>query len=231
MTQDEKLTAVRDFIKMCNEMTADEIIEAARIQGMLVDLQAAGRTLVALSGWLDFPAQHSPEAPRDKVKALAQRTRKNLAHIERAQKLGLDVHQVTQLVLSVLGMVVFPYEDKAFEDRVQLRTLDSHMRTKWKIEEFKENLKVAKTRKQQKPLLPTETWDQLLKHLRNAIAHYRISFDGLDPNSHDYEKVIIRFEDQINDDKETKPYWKAAVSASNLRDFCFQVFDLVQNAE
>jgi len=44
---------------------------------------------------------------RNHALTFAQRTRENLLHIERAAKAGDDVHVVTQLAISLLGLVVF----------------------------------------------------------------------------------------------------------------------------
>ena len=48
-------------------------------------------------------------SPRGTSEGFAQRTRKNLLYIEEASRSGADVHAVTQIVNSLLGLVVFPW--------------------------------------------------------------------------------------------------------------------------
>jgi len=48
--------------------------------------------------------------PRNDAVGLAERTRKNLVYIETAFVAGADVHVITQVVNSLLGLVVFPWE-------------------------------------------------------------------------------------------------------------------------
>ena len=51
---------------------------------------------------------------RNNPSGFAERTRKNLELIERAYSVGADVHVVTQLMLSLLGIIVFPWEHDSF---------------------------------------------------------------------------------------------------------------------
>src|SRR5579871_4104882 len=52
----------------------------------------------------------SPLISRQLSSGLAQRTLKNLEFMEEAHALGRDVHIVTQMVNSLLGLLVFPVE-------------------------------------------------------------------------------------------------------------------------
>lgn len=46
-------------------------------------------------------------ASRSEALGFGQRARANLRHIEEARRCGSDVHEVTQIGLSLLGLVVF----------------------------------------------------------------------------------------------------------------------------
>ena len=48
---------------------------------------------------------------RNTVWGFSARTLKNLAYLDAARDEGADVHVVTQLVTSLLGLIVFPYQE------------------------------------------------------------------------------------------------------------------------
>ncbi len=52
---------------------------------------------------------------RNKTEIFAGRVLKNLRYIMGQRKNGADVHEVTQLAVSLLGLVVFPWEKGALE--------------------------------------------------------------------------------------------------------------------
>lgn len=54
-------------------------------------------------------------ASRNDALEFARRTQKNLNHIEVAFNSGEDVHLVTQLANSFLGLIVFPWERNLVE--------------------------------------------------------------------------------------------------------------------
>ena len=132
-------------------------------------------------------------ASRNKVLGFAQRTRKNLECIEKSREHGADVHLITQLTLSLLGLVVFPCEDKAFAEaakNISLNLMEKEGWPKWRITEAPENIKSPKERER---CLPTRTLDHLLHRLRNAIAHHHVEFLSENRN---YEEAELKFADQ-----------------------------------
>jgi hypothetical protein len=48
---------------------------------------------------------------RNAVSGFSERVRKNLLYLNLAKKSGADVHVVTQLITSLLGLIVYPYEE------------------------------------------------------------------------------------------------------------------------
>ena len=48
---------------------------------------------------------------RSTIKGFSQRVRKNSDFISRSCEAGEDVHVVTQFVVSLLGLIVFPYAE------------------------------------------------------------------------------------------------------------------------
>lgn len=165
-------------------------------------------------------------AQRKTIPGFIQRTRNNLSVIRsQPEKIA---HPVTQLVCSMLGLVVFPWEGSKkgraestdpvstychkFADFAEF-SLDKLEEAGWPhwsvmLDQPPQN---AKTRKNWKE---TTTLGTLVSHLRNALSHYRIDFSC---DSSDLSKVFITFDDRPF--KEKEPNWRATMRADNLLIF------------
>jgi hypothetical protein len=151
---------------------------------------------------------------RNEALEFARRARKNLAFIEKAagDKPDSGVHVVTQLTLSLLGIIVFPKEN-LFLDQVEtmkLSTLEADGWPMWVIARDDDKA-------------PTLTLGQILKHLRNAVAHGRISYTSDSPL---IENVSLLVEDKRRRE-DSEPYWRAEIKAEHLRSFCDRFFTLI----
>jgi len=137
----------------------------------------------------------------------AKRARKNLRHIEQASAGGADVHVITQIVTSVLGMVVFPWE-KYLVRQLRKRRLDDLYALGWP--RWRISIGYA------------NTLSDLTLKLRNATAHgrYQFSSDDRDP-----EKVELIVEDAY----EGEVNWRARISSAGLKDFCYRFLDLIED--
>jgi HEPN family protein len=92
----------------------------------------------------------------------AERTRVNLEFIEESKAEGCDVHVVTQLANSLLGLVVFVWE-KEFVDHMQDLELEKLVHEGWpRIEVTKDEDKIK-----------TRTLYDFVRRLRNGVAHCR----------------------------------------------------------
>lgn len=146
---------------------------------------------------------------RNEVLGFAARTRTNLKCIESAFDDGADVHVVTQLALSLLGLIVFPWE-KNFAQKVTSLSLDCLVNQGWPQWEIS--------------IGACDTLGRLIKHLRNAVAHGRVRFSS---DSRNIEEVAIDFADC--NPGEDRPNWRARIQAKDLRDFCLRFIDLLEN--
>jgi hypothetical protein len=144
---------------------------------------------------------------RNQPLGFAERTRKNLVALEAAAIEGKDVHLVTQVATSLLGLVAYLQEKKvsAAVERHTLEELATLGWPKWNIS-----------------LGTCTTLGELAKHLRNSIAHGRLSFSS---ESRVLAEVAVEFEDCKWD--ATKPYWRASLRGDQLRDFCMRFITLV----
>jgi len=92
----------------------------------------------------------------------ARRTRANLEFIENSRKLGEEVFEVTQLANSLLGLLVFPREH--YMGSIPDTPLPELVEQGWP--------EVRITHGQ----LPENTLKELMRMLRNSIAHCNVEF-------------------------------------------------------
>jgi hypothetical protein len=116
---------------------------------------------------------------RSTIKGFSQRVRKNSDFISRSCEAGEDVHVVTQFVVSLLGLIVFPYAEltrtKVFPACTMKFLYEEHGWPHFEVVRGP----------------PIETLDELIRHLRNAISHYFISFEP--PNERTLTHITITF--------------------------------------
>ncbi len=151
----------------------------------------------------------------------AKRTLKNLEFIANARSgpvRNTDVHVVTQIVNSMLGLIVFPHESQFGTQTelifkkvgcLRLDNLDSNLQ-KWNVQENTYNEKC-------------EVLGNLIKHIRNGASHRRVRFSSDSPNP---SCVFIEICDQDNSKKQKR--WKASIRADHLRSFCLAFIELLE---
>jgi hypothetical protein len=111
-------------------------------------------------------------------------------------------------VLSALGLVVFPWS-AGFDDGLKELDYEQLVGQGWPTWTVS--------------LGDVDTLGQLVRHVRNAIAHRRISFssDDLDSTS-----VEIEFHDAPGE--KAPANWRATIRADHLREFCLKFASLVE---
>ena len=131
-------------------------------------------------------------ASRTTTLGFAQRARKNLVSVKKAfdSKEDIhwkDVHVVTQLVNSLLGIVVVPRERDREKLRLSktLKELYDNGWPRWNIP-----CDIRDTCNTCEKCQETATLDDLIWHLRNAAAHGHFEFVG-DPESRYLERVRL----------------------------------------
>ena len=148
-------------------------------------------------------------ASRNDALGFAQRTRRNLEFLEGAYADGQDVHVVTQLINSLLGLVVMPTERKVLSRMHELHLADlyQHGWPHWQI-----------------LIGSSDTLAELTTKLRNAAAHSNVHFssDSREPTEVEIEAWNFRRKEDKN------PNWRARITAPDLRLFCFRLTDLIE---
>jgi len=150
---------------------------------------------------------------RNDTLEFARRTRRNLNFIEEQAATGANVHIVTQLAISLVGLVVFPKE-KLLLTSTRKKTIASMNEDGWPTWNI--------TKDEAK--LPTVTLYDIVYHLRNALAHGRLQFSSDSPRLDD---VTIVAEDKLPGHSEIN--WAAEISAQNLRLFCYRFIDFIED--
>ena len=100
----------------------------------------------------------------DVVRDFALRTKKNLQIIERLRRDGSEPYEVTQLVNSMLGLLVFPQQE--YIDSIPRTPLAELASAGWPIPTVRGSF------------AQPDDLNQLIRYLRNAIAHFNIKFVG-----------------------------------------------------
>ena len=138
---------------------------------------------------------------RNGTAVFAQRAQKNLEHIVASATNNEDVHPVTQVILALLGIVVFPWEKSAFDivKKRKLPILSAEGWPKWNMSGVRQVVDLG----------------ELIKVLRHAIAHGNIEFnsDSKCPND-----VTISFTNMPSG--ESKSDWVGTITADRLIEFC-----------
>ena len=145
---------------------------------------------------------------RNTLAGIADRVNKNLHFITSARGKKADVHEVTQLLLSLLGLIVFPFEDRLKGDRTAFSdvALSDLIAKGWPSWTF--------TRGKSGDL------HDLLFHIRNSVSHHRLLFSC---DSRDMAEVEIEFRDRKP--RASADNWSATINAAELNRFVLLLSD------
>lgn len=160
-------------------------------------------------GELDFES-----ASRNDALQFAERTLKNLDYIVAAwRENGADVHPVTDLVNSLLGLIVFTKERTLMEQigRKRIVELQAEGWARWDIQLGQPEIK---------------TLGELVRRLRNAAAHGRIRFSSDDRDS---REVVLELEDGPFSGGVFACTFRARITAVDLEVFCRQFIGYVRD--
>ncbi len=99
---------------------------------------------------------------KDLVRDFIERTKANLVLVRSAVNTGQKAYEVTQLINSMLGLLVFPKEE--FYNEIPNKKLADLEREGWPIPQVRGNYPQVKNLK------------QLARYLRNGISHFNLRF-------------------------------------------------------
>ena len=142
---------------------------------------------------------------KDLIKIFAKRTLKNLNAIEKLKKQNAQVYEVTQLINSILGIMIFPRE----------RDL-TKIPNKTYIELRNEGWPAINTTNQ---FAQIKSLDDLTRRFRNSIAHCNIEFIN-------HKKKIVGLRLWNMDREMKRKVWEAELSIQDLRDISLRFIHL-----
>jgi hypothetical protein len=159
---------------------------------------------------------------KDLVRDFAHRTKKNLEAIETLKRRDVEVFDVTQLVNSMLGLLVFPKEK--YVDKIPDIPLQELREAGWPIPEVTGKFPQA------------TDLNQLVHYLRNAVAHFNIEFPG--DGDADIEVLRVWNIDIVRDDRKRplrgqdgkilrQKTWEAKLTVKQLRTFATRFIDIL----
>ena len=160
---------------------------------------------------------------RGQAIGFAQRTRKNLEYMKEAFDSQEDTHVVTQLVNSLLGIVIVPKEQYFEKSFLNVSLDELRPQDKWP----KWDITLDEPRKGDRK---TETLKDLIRHLRNAAAHGRFTYIGVhgDPDARKINEVIVMVEDKYPRSKDFN--WRCEIRADELYRFCIQFAEYIEES-
>jgi HEPN pEK499 p136 len=151
--------------------------------------------------------------PRNDRLGLAQRGWANLLLVERSFKETGEGHVVTQLVQTLLSILVFPKETHFSE---HLRGLKLDPTGNWPLPK--------------QMVGTTPNMGELLRHMRNAVCHGRVKFFGEEgPNSRFVDDISIMFEDKPMKPPGADIDWRVVMEGRDLKRFLFKLLEYLHD--
>lgn len=147
------------------------------------------------------------------VRDFVERTRINLVNIDKSLSEGGEVYEVTQLVNSLLGLLVFP--EQYYIHQIPKTPLDELENQGWP------SIKVVGD------YPPAKDLQEQMRFLRNSIAHFNLKFLT-------NEKAQILGIRVWNENLHVNSHpitWKADISLDNLRMLVSKFVDLILSEE
>ena len=134
---------------------------------------------------------------------------RKLLFIEEASAHAADVHVVTQIVNSMLGLVVLPWE-RTLKEKLGATSMTDAQLASWPSWEVSRG--------------SSTTLRELIRFLRNGVAHGNIRFssDDLEPAG-----VCVEVSSYTPKDKD-RPCWIGCMRADKLREFCLHFISFVE---
>ena len=176
-----------------------------------------------LNHWLCGTALEPSMVYEDVVRDFALRTRRNLELVERLAAYEDEAYEITQLVNSMLGLLVFPQQ--RYVNRIPRTPLAEIEAQGWPVPKVRGNFRQV------------SDLNQLIRYLRNAIAHFNIEFIGDGQRQlavlrvwnmaplRDKHNQIVR-DPKTNQIQEIKN-WEAELSFADLRSITYRFIELI----
>lgn len=153
---------------------------------------------------------------RNTVWGIRERVAKNLEflHSAREANQNAQVHIVTELITSPLGLIVFPYQEIVESGYTSFKNVDL------------DDLVPGDSSIWYFTIGSSKNLHDHIRHLRNALSHRRIYFSS---DSRKLKEVEIRFHDRQN--AKANVDWEVTVAADDLKEFVLRFSQHLQKWE
>jgi hypothetical protein len=157
--------------------------------------------------------------PPSETRAFAERIRRNLDAIDAVVTVApARAHRVTQLVLTLVGLLVLPNQNHYLE-AAGSETLPDLAERGWPTWTIAHD-------SSRRPGFSPDTLADLLWHLKSAVTSGRIRTTAGD---RPFDEVSVYFDQQVaGRDIAT---WSASISAPDLRTFCLKLAALIDRED
>jgi hypothetical protein len=151
----------------------------------------------------------------EKALTIARRTRKNLDFIYTAKAQGADVEEVTQLLNSMLGMLIclreeyFHGKSVTWNDVQNMGLIPVSVKTS------------ARTRQHDPMSLESNSFSQLITHLRHAFAHNNFELVGNRSKPKSQQEIIGFVVWNMPTSGPKFRTWQAELSVDELKDIAY----------
>lgn len=141
----------------------------------------------------------------------ALRTRKNLENILAAYDRGADVHPVTQVTCSLMGIAVFPWEHEHKLENSELPISVVFHDPQLEFDVLHGNI---------------ETLGQLWRVVRNAVSHRGVEFSS---DSRELKKVKMTFTSGYMRDRSFRVNGRISMRGDQVVRFCYGLIQYIEN--
>ncbi len=147
---------------------------------------------------------------QDIVKDFAQRTKHNLETLRalQAERPDVEIFEVTQLINSLLGLLVFPQQ--RFVNNIPQTPLEEMVKSGWAVPQVHGKFKQV------------ENLNQLIRYLRNAVAHCNIEFTA-DEMGQINGLIVWNY----NNPRENTVNWEARLSLVDIEKITDRFIELI----
>ena len=161
----------------------------------------------------------------EKTLTIARRTRKNLEYIYKKKATNEDVEEFTQLLNSMLGMVIGLREDYFKGSRVSWEEVEN-----LELLHGRNNLKHITGKKatiESPNLQEVNTFSQLITRLRNAFAHNCFEL-MMDNNSNQITGATVWNVPSGQDNNSKNRVWEADISEHDLKSLAYLIVEYIE---
>ena len=149
------------------------------------------------------------EYDKNLIRDFAERTKVNLALVRASAKEGRKGYEVTQLMNSMLGLLVFPREE--FYNNIPQLNITEMQESGWPIPRVLNNYRQV------------VDLNQLVRYLRNGIAHFNLLFTAASDGHIDGLIIWNEWNGQKN--------WEAELKIDELEEITRRFIQLILDEE